>query len=264
MAGLTDDSERVHELLFRAGERYESARATITHAVHAGVAGRSNRLYVDWQFAHGDGFGMEREGGEEWRRRPREDLYRAYEDSGQTVRLWHERPDRWREEWRTQDGSTLGCVVSGGARGPRWVYEPPQTAIYDPAGLEEWPRQDPSTDLSFMLDPSEQLFYYALLDDATVYETGRRTTVAGREAAEVRVETVSWGHPPDIFHGYDASLEGTTDHMLLVDTEVGTLLRVAARLDGREFRVAEVTEISFDDRFPEETFRLELPGVEFQ
>ena len=27
----------------------------------------------------------------------------------------------------------LRCVVFGGARGPRWVYEPPETAIHDAA-----------------------------------------------------------------------------------------------------------------------------------
>ncbi len=71
--------------------------------------------------------------------------------------------------------------------------------------------------------------------------------MAGREAVEVRVVTVSWGYPPAIFHGYDASMEGTTDHVLLVDVEVGTLLRVAARLDGREFRIAELIPFRFVD-----------------
>jgi hypothetical protein len=49
-----------------------------------------------------------------------------------------------------------------------------------------------------------------------------------------------------------------------MDGKTGTLLRVAARLDGREFRVAEVVEISYDQRLPEDTFRLELSGVEFR
>ncbi len=44
-----------------------------------------------------------------------------------------------------------------------------------------------------------------------------------------------------VFSTYRASSEGATDHLLLVDAEVGTILRVAARLEGREFRVAEVT-----------------------
>ena len=66
-----------------------------------------------------------------------------------------------------------------------------------------------------------------------------------------------------IFHGYWAP-EGTTDHLLLVDAEVGTILRAAARLEGREFYVAEVTEVTYDEEFPEDIFRLDLPGVEFR
>jgi len=71
------------------------------------------------------------------------------------------------------------------------------------------------------------------------------------------------GYPPTIFHDFYAP-EGTTDHLLLVDAEIGVILRVAARLEDREFYVAEVTEIAFDEDFPEGTFRLELPGVEFR
>ena len=41
------------------------------------------------------------------------------------------------------------------------------------------------------------------------------------------------------------------------------ILRVAARLEGKEFYVAEATEIAFDEEFSERTFRLELPSVEF-
>ena len=114
-----------------------------------------------------------------------------------------------------------------------------------------------------MLDPSEELFYYSLLDDATVHKTGRRATIAGREVLEVRVGTISWGYPPTIFHDFHAP-EGTTDHLLLIDAEVGTILRAAARLEGREFYIAEVSEVAYDEDFPEESFRLELPGVEFR
>ena len=87
--------------------------------------------------------------------------------------------------------------------------------------------------------------------------------MAGRDAVEVVVGTISWGYPPSIFHGFYAP-DGTTDHLLLVDAEVGTILRVAARLEGREFYVAEVTEIAYDETFSEDTFRLELPGVQFR
>jgi hypothetical protein len=50
----------------------------------------------------------------------------------------------------------------------------------------------------------------------------------------------------------------------LVDAEIGTILRVAARLEGREVRVAEVTEVVYDEEFPDDTFQLQLPGAEFR
>ena len=77
------------------------------------------------------------------------------------------------------------------------------------------------------------------------------------------IKTLSWGYPPMLFRDFYWP-EGTTDHLLLVDAEVGVILRAAARLEGREFYVAEVTEIAFDEEFSEDTFRLELPGVEFR
>jgi hypothetical protein len=262
-----DDFRKLSGLLFGAKERYRSVSATISHTVDGYVAEESKRRFVDWRFEQpgGSGLGILRTEGERLAHGPDvpRDFYLPYEDSERTYRLWHERPDRWREEIRDLERRMLRCVVFGGARGPRWVYDPPETAFYVPVGTEEWPHRDPHTDLSFMFDPFEELFYYALLDGATVHKTGRRTTVAGREAVEVRIRTVSWGYPPSIFHHFHAP-EGTTDHLLLVDAKVGTLLRVAARLEGREFYVAEVTEIAYDTAFSEGTFRLELPGVELE
>jgi hypothetical protein len=266
VSSVEDDFQELSDLLFGAKERYRTAHATITHTVDGAVAEESKRRFVDWRFAQPGGSGLGILRTEEERRthgpdRP-QDLYLTYEDSTEIYRLWHERPDRWREERRSLEGSLRCCVVFGSAKGPRWVYQPPETALYVPASAQEWPRDDPYTDLSFMLDPSEELFYYSLLDDATVHKTGRRATVADREAVEVRVGTVSWGYPPTIFHGFWAP-EGTTDHLLQVDAEVGVILHVAARLEGREFYVAEVTEVAYDEDFPKVKFRLELPGVEF-
>jgi hypothetical protein len=264
VASVEDDFQELSALLFGAKERYRSARATITHTADGAVAEESNRRFVDWRFAQPGGSGMGILRTEEERRLHgpdvARDFYHEYEDTEEEVRLWHERPDRWREERRTPQGTLLSCVVAAGRYAPLWIYEPPQTAIHVPSVPEQ---REPDPFLAFMLDPSEEIVYYSLWDDATVHKTGRRTTVAGREALEVRVVTVSWGYPPAIFRGFSVP-EGTTDHLLLVDAEVGVILRVAARLEDREFYVAEVTEIAFDEDFPEGTFRLELPGVEFR
>jgi len=262
--GEHDDFRELSGLLFGAKDRYRSARATISYTVDGAVAEESNRRFVDWRFAQPGGSGMGKLRTEEERRAhgpdvPR-DFYLTYEDAERVVRLWHERPDRWREERRTPQGALLGCVVAAGRHAPLWMYEPPETAIHVPSVPE---RRDPDPLLAFMLDPSEEVVYYSLWDDATVRKTGRTTTVAGRGALEVEIGTVSWGYPPKLFRGFWFP-EGTTDHRLLVDAEVGTILRVAARLEGREFWVAEVTEIAYDEEFSEDTFRLEMPGVEFR
>jgi hypothetical protein len=266
MAASDDDFDELSGLLFGAKERYHSVRATILHSVDAAVAEEANRRFVNWRFEQpgGSGLGVLRTEEERRAHGPDvpQDFYLRYEDTEEVIRLWHEKPHRWREEMRGPEGSLLRCVVvdGGGGGGPRWIYHPPEAGIYFPFEPTE---EHPSMDYAFMLDPSEEVFYYALVDDAAVHKTGRRATVAGRAAVEVRVGTISWGYPPSIFRGFYAP-DGTTDHLLLVDEEVGTILRVAARFEGREFYVAEVTEIAYDERFPEGTFRLDLPGVHFE
>ena len=256
------DFREISGLLFGASERYRTARATIQLTVDAAVAQEANRRFVDWRFEQTGGSDMGIIGKEDLS--VREDFYHEYEDIEEVVGLWHERPDRWREEVRDAAmGELLDAVAAAGRSASLWIYQPPKLAIHVPYVPEE---RDPDPSLAFMLDPSERLFCYSNGDGASISVTGRPATVAGREAVEVQARTISWGYPPIIFRGrgYHRNPEGTTDHLLLVDAEVRTILRAAARLEGRELYVAEVTEISYDEKFPEETFRLELPGVEFE
>ena len=253
-----DDFRKISGLLFGAKERYRSARAALSLTLDAAVAEEANRRFVDWRFDQkgGPGMGMGGKPGPP----VKEDFYHGYENTEEVIRIWHERPDRWREDRSSAaTGELLGAVAAAGRGASLWLYHPPQPAIHVPSVPE---RRDPDTFLAFMLDPSEDLFRYSLIDDATVSKTGRTAAVAGREAVEIEVGTISWGYPPTIFRGYHV-FWGTTDHLLLVDAEVGTILRAAARLEGREFYVAEVAEIAYDEGFPEDVFRLELPGVEF-
>ena len=255
---VRDDFEELHEMLSKAKERYRSARATIVHTVDGVVAKEANRRFVDWRFDQGEpGMGIIGKPGPP----QREDFYHEYEDSEEWIRLWHQRPDLWREERRDAEGRLRECEVYGGMGGPRWIYDPPEWAAYIPR-IDEQEGRD--IQFAFMLDPSDYVFSETFWDGTIVAKTGREATVAGRGCLEVRAETVSWGYPPHVFNAYKASSEGATDHLLLVDAEVGTILRVAARLEGREFRVAEVTEVVYDEEFPEGIFRLELPGVEFE
>ena len=233
------------------------------HTVNATEAGKANRRFVDWRFAQGSpGMGIIGKPGPP----EREDFYHEYEDMEERIQLQHQTPHLWREEIRDPDGQLKRAEAHGGETGPRWTYERDNPeleyrAVYMPRIPE---RQGTDTQFSFMLDPSEYVFSETFWDGVEVSKTGRRAAVSGRECLEVCARTISWGYPPTVFNSYHAASEGATDHLLLVDARGGTILRVAARLEGREFRVAEVVEISYDERFPEDTFRLEAPGVEFR
>ena len=198
----------------------------------------------------------------------REDFYQDYEgDNDEQVYLWHQTPDLWREEIYNYENMKLKeAEVHGGRNGPRWTYERdnlenPARAIYMPRIPE---RQETYTRFSRMFDPSENDFSMTFWDEVTVRKTGQKVNICGRECVEVLAQTISWGYPPNIFDSYNAYGEGTTDHLLLVDVETGTILRMASRLEGREFRIAEVKEVAYDEQFAEDTFRLDLPGVDFE
>jgi hypothetical protein len=193
-------------------------------------------------------------------------FYHEYDDSEERIYLWHRVPGLWREEIYDPEGRLKDAEVHGGKNGPRWTFAKHYLtqevrAVYMPRIPE---RQETDTRFSFMFDPSETTFSEAFWDGTIVNKTGRELAVAGRGCVEVRAKTVSWGYPPRVFNAFDAFNEGATDHLLLVDAERGTILRVAARLEGREFRVAEATEVAYDGEFREGTFRLELPGVQFR
>jgi len=262
-----DDFREISDLLLGAKGRYRSARARVRFSVDAAVSRESNRRFVDWRFAQGEpGMAIIGKPGPP----VPEDFYHDYADSEDEVLLWHEVPDRWREEIRegATGGLLLHAVAFGGRGGGLWTYDGRiGRAVHVPRVPEA---RDPDPHLAFMLDPSEQHFLLSLLDGAAIEKTGRTALVAGREAVEFGARTISWGYPPYVFSGVGGYLygapEGTTDHLLLVDAEVGTVLRAAARLEGREFHVAEVLEIAYDEEeeFPEGTFRLELPGVQFE
>lgn len=255
-----DDFRELYALLHGAGGRYRSARATVVYTVDAAVAKEANRRFVDWRFAQGSpGMGLIGKPGPP----EPEDFYYEYEDSEEEIRLWHQRPDRWREEIYDAEGQLDEVEVPAAMGGLWWTYtrHDAERGTYGAIYLPELPRgQGLDAQFAFVLDPSEYYFSETFWDGTTVFETGREMVFAGRECVEVRADTVSWGYPPDALSGF----EGTADHLLLVDREVGTILRVAARLEGREFRVAEAREISYGEEFPQDTFRLALPGVEFK
>ena len=250
MDDRTNSFEDIYELLSGAKERYSSVQAKIVHTVNAAVAKQANRRFVDWRFDQSpSGMVILGKPGPPERR----DFYNEYaDDSEEQIHLWHRRTNLWREEIYDSEGRLKEAEVHGGKNGPRWTYDrddPEQEyrAVYMPRIPES---QETDTQFSYMFDPSEDYFSISFWDGVEASKTGRKASVSGRQCVEVIAQTISWGYPPEIFQAFEAFSEGATDHLLLVDAEIGTILRVASRLDGEEFRVAEVTEIFLQRGIP--------------
>lgn len=249
-APTNDDFQEISGLLFGARERFRSVRATVRHRRHGDLATEAINRYVEYGFRHGILSNFDPPYYE-----PR---YRKYEDSKEVSRLWHERPDRWRQETDASGGSgTTYRVVDG--KGPWWAYSPPDRALYSPTNEPREFRPDKA--LSGLLDPYEMRYNevrFSILG-TRLMTFGSGTVVSVRQTVEVQAEAISWDYAP-----LEPFEDGADDYLLSVDAEVGVVLRLASRLRGEEFDVYEVLDIAFDEAFPEGTFRLELPGVEFQ
>ncbi|HEX6710059.1 MAG TPA: hypothetical protein VF068_06970 [Rubrobacter sp.] len=229
---MSAESERLLDLMFGAKDRYRTARAT-----------EAERRYVEYGFSHGILFNFD----------PPFDVprYREYEDLDEVSRLWHERPDRWRQETFPADRSeTTYRVVDG--EGEWWCYGGQGRALYSPTNHGEF---SPDEELSSLLDPYEIRWS---LGDCDLLLAGHAQSL-GRDTLEVEAKAVSWNYAPS-----GPFWEGADDYLLSVDARLGVLLRLASRLRGEEFDVFEIVELAFDESFPEGTFSLELPGVEFQ
>jgi outer membrane lipoprotein-sorting protein len=157
-----------------------------------------------------------------------------------TVRLWLERPSRFREEyegaWGDQtavsDGEhlwrrvpRLGMLREGASKGQGVLFA---SQLVNPAPLL------PGLELE-LLGHAEQ---------------------AGRSALRLRAAPrhVSW-------HDLFGLAPGADGYELLVDAERGILLRAEAFLEGTTFAWSEVVEVAFDEKLLPETFVLEpAPG----
>ena len=237
------DSHELSGLLFGAGEHYRTAHATIRHRRRGNLATEAENRYVEYAFRRGilqnfdPPFNVPR--------------YREYADLEEVSRLWHERPDRWRQETDAPDGSGTVYRVADG-KGPWWYYEAPDRAHYSPTNDGGF---TPDEELSCLLDPYETRYS---LGECDLRIIGRAELLA-RDTIEVEARPVSWDYVST-----EPFLDGADDYLLSVDAEIGTILRVASRLRDEECEVFEVTALAFDEAFPEGTFVLDLPEVEFE
>ena len=173
--------------------------------------------------------------------------------SERTWRVWHERPNRWRQEIESAGRSgTEYRVVDGDAF---WYYNSLHGSRHAIATRSEFGGGfGAEFEIAHVFDPAVP---HLELEELELRPAGR-TRAAGREA--IRLEAVKpggWEYPPEpLWWGAD-------DYELLVDAERGLILRLASRLGGLAFDMTEVLEIAFDETLPEGTFVLDLPGVEF-
>jgi hypothetical protein len=240
---MATESERLLDLMFGAKDRYRTARATIRHRRRGDLATEAEHRYVEYGFSHGILSNFD----------PSYDVprYREYEDLEEVSRLWHERPNRWRQQTFLADRSeTTYRVVDG--EGAWWYYGRPGQAHYSPTNHGEF---SPDNELSSLLDPYEIRFS---LGDCDLLLTGHALRL-GRDTVEVEAKAVSWNYAPT-----GPFWDGADDYLMSVDAGLGVIVRLASRLRGEEFDVFEMVELAFDETFPEGTFALELPGVEFE
>lgn len=253
------DLPEIKDLLLGASGCYHTARANIREVTDGAVASRSAKRFHEYASEHGliyYLYAQDEEASAEGSpvEIPLDHFSWIWDikDSETISRVWYGRPDRWREETTILGGSgTAHEVIDGGQR---WVYKPPNEIFYtvdNYASKRKWPI------LLRLLDPSI-LFYY--LDPVVMQTMGRRDWLNGRETLEMEAKPISLDYAPLGLSG----VQGADSYIFSADTEMGVISRFAERLDGEEFYVAEFTEVFFDEEFPNGTFRLELPGVEFR
>lgn len=171
-----------------------------------------------------------------------------YESVESLVRVWLAPPDRAREEREGADDEGFGV-----RRGPLWWHYSPSSGAtsneHEPevgGGIGE--------ELWWLLDPAPLIGFL----DFDSMADGRQ---AGRPALRVRAV------PRDLAVGdawplFRLGADGADELLLDIDAERGALLRIEARFDGRPLFVSEVTEIAFDETFPDEVFAFTPPPGE--
>ena len=228
------------ELIYGAGERWQTVRLTIREWQHAGRTRQAIERLNRRQSSGGDGqitlYGSI--GGSE------------PEEFEHVVRVWLD-GDRAREE---REGPHAYPALGIRDGDQWWMYSPDYGASTNEGDPNH---QSGVGEQAFgLLEPAHLLGALAL-------EPAGEVEAAGRPALHVR------GKP----RGRDRQGAfmlfrlgaGADEYELVFDRERGVLLRTTSLLDGQPISTVEVLEIEFDEDFPPETFRFVLPeGVSFR
>lgn len=232
--------QEILRFIHGSGGRFVTARATVREWRDEKTAGEVRGRFSATE-AYRRSFGPPRSRAAEPSQHERGNFERIW-------RVWHEKPDRWRQEIELSGGSgTEYRVVDGKAT---WIYSP---EIGARAATTEG-KFGPEFEIAYLFDPYGGA---PVLDDLEMRVVGR-IRQAGREAVRVEATMLGeWKYPPDPL------MWGADDYELVVDAERGVILRSASRLGGQAFDIMEILDVGFDEVFPDGTFVLDLPGVEF-
>jgi len=243
------ESEDVLELVRSASERYESVRAALRYRgdgrVHKEIRERIGRSEAGRR-----AFRISPEEASKPIRHPEPDS-----PFGWRCRAWHEDQYHWRMETELPDGGVEIAASTGRRRLP--IGGPPGSGLVWNRRVGAGLRKDDPRWFRLALD-HYWTFYPLLTDeicgisselgclDLTVEGS---VSWAGRDAVRlVGVPGAEWEWDPDPLSW------GADEYEVIVDAERGVLLRVASRLDGKDFDALEAEEIYFDERFPEDVF----------
>jgi hypothetical protein len=166
------------------------------------------------------------------------------EEGEEEWRLWADGTDRRRAEFAL--GMETVTVVF---RGDTWWSWAPRLGGRTNGGR---------ADVEHGIGPAETLLVPAPVVPVLDLEVLGPGRTLGRDTWRVRA--VPAGDPFARLMGLHGLGVGADEYELLVDAERGFLLRAEARLEGRPFRVVEVTELAVDEPIPPETFVLEPPN----
>jgi outer membrane lipoprotein-sorting protein len=161
------------------------------------------------------------------------------------LRLWLQRPDRFRSERDEEDGTTV--TVADGSHW--WRFAPGMGALREDGRSSTAARG--VGELSVLVSPSR-------VAGVAVLEAGRETTLVGRRGLVARATPRRLEHPD-----FESGLAmGASHHDLVVDAERGVLLRLESSYRGERMVLVEVTDVAFDESFAPGTFVFTPPPGE--
>jgi outer membrane lipoprotein-sorting protein len=170
-----------------------------------------------------------------------EDDAELAEPSEGVLRLWFERPDRFREQLTGGDDMVL--LVRDG---PRWWSYDPELGTLTNEDEEESLRSTVESGYENLLAPSKLLtrLQFEPLGDGNV---------AGRRTARVRAYPTPKVNMPDTWQSVGFGV-GADEYGLDVDAERGVILRVASKFSGDELELVEAVQVAFDEPLAPDTF----------